>query len=141
VAYLGDQINEVKALNAANIGVSKGSSSDLIKHHSDVILFEDSFGSLVESITLSHQRFVNLKKSIAFNMTSKIPEIISIVMKIVFQVPLPFTTNLILIIDHVIDIFPSLTLKNEKLEIEVFRPRYAGKNILFSRKLLTFSFL
>lgn len=54
MAYLGDQINEAKALNAANIGVSKGSSSDLVKHHSDVILFENSYATMVESIDDSH---------------------------------------------------------------------------------------
>ena len=60
VAYVGDQIDEIKVLNAANIGISGGYSSDLVRHNSDVTLYDNSLATLTQTIGESHKRFVNL---------------------------------------------------------------------------------
>ena len=63
----------------------------------------------------------NLKKSIAYTLTSNFPQIIPFMLYIVFRIPLAFSTILILITDVGCDVLPSISLAYERAESAVMK--------------------
>ena len=64
-----------------------------------MILLDDNFASIVTGVEEGRLVFDNLKKSIAYTLTSNIPEISPFLMFILADIPLPLGTVTILCID------------------------------------------
>lgn len=73
--------------------------SDVSKQAADMILLDDNFASIVTGVEEGRLIFDNLKKSIAYTLTSNIPEISPFLMFILLGIPLPLGTVTILCID------------------------------------------
>lgn len=77
-----------------------------------MILLDDNFASIVTGVEEGRLIFDNLKKSIAYTLTSNIPEISPFLAFILCDIPLPLGTVTILCIDLGTDmvsfIFPFL---------------------------------
>jgi magnesium-transporting ATPase (P-type) len=73
--------------------------SDVSKQAADMILLDDNFASIVTGVEEGRLIFDNLKKSIAYTLTSNIPEISPFLLFILADVPLPLGTVTILCID------------------------------------------
>lgn len=81
-------------------GVAMGiAGSDVSKQAADMILLDDNFASIVTGVEEGRLIFDNLKKSIAYTLTSNIPEISPFLFFILFDAPLPLGTITILCID------------------------------------------
>ena len=64
-----------------------------------MILLDDNFASIVTGVEEGRLIFDNLKKSIAYTLTSNIPEITPFLLFICADIPLPLGTVTILCID------------------------------------------
>lgn len=64
-----------------------------------MILLDDNFASIVTGVEEGRLIFDNLKKSIAYTLTSNIPEISPFLLFILADIPLPLGTVTILCID------------------------------------------
>ena len=81
-------------------GIAMGiTGSDVSKQAADMILMDDNFASIVTGVEEGRLIFENLKKSIAYTMVDKIPEVAPFVMFVLANTPLIMGTIPILCID------------------------------------------
>ena len=136
-------MNDSPALKKADIGVAMGiAGSDVSKQAADMILLDDNFASIVTGVEEGRLIFDNLKKSIAYTLTSNIPEISPFLFFIIFNVPLPLGTVTILCIDLGTDMVPAISLAYEQAESDIMKrqPRNPMKDKLVNERLISVSY-
>ena len=140
VGYIGDGINDVSALHAADVGISVDSAADVAKETAQIVLLEKDLGVLVQGVREGRITFANTLKYVFMATSSNFGNMFSMAGASLFLPFLPLLPKQILLTNLLTD-FPEMTIASDNVDTQmVAQPR--RWDIKFIRKfMITFGFV
>lgn len=134
VGYMGDGINDVSALHAADVGISVDSAADVAKETAQIVLLEKNLDVLLEGIKEGRITFANTLKYVFMATSANFGNMFSMAGASLFLPFLPLLPKQILLTNLLTD-FPEMTIASDHVDAEmVTQPR--RWDIQFIRKFM-----
>lgn len=134
VGYLGDGINDVTALHAADVSISVDNAADAAKEVADIVLLKNDLPVLREGIKTGRETFANTLKYIFMATSANFGNMFSMAGASLFLTFLPLLPKQVLLINLLED-FPEMAIATDNVDKEwVDKP--LRWNIDFIRKFM-----
>lgn len=117
VAYIGDGINDVAAINAADIGISTNNAVDVAKEAADFVLLEKDLSVLADGVYEGRKSFVNSMKYILITTGATFGNMFSMAGASLLLPFLPMLPKQILLTNLVTDL-PFLSIASDQADDE-----------------------
>ncbi|MFI5187430.1 MAG: HAD-IC family P-type ATPase, partial [Chitinophagales bacterium] len=117
VAYMGDGINDVAAIHAADTGISVEDAVDVAKESADFVLLEKDLDVLTAGIYEGRKSFVNSMKYILINTGATFGNMFSLAGASLLLPFLPMLPKQILLTNFLTD-FPYLAITSDNIDQE-----------------------
>ncbi len=117
VAYMGDGINDVSAIHAADVGISVENAVDIAREAADFVLMEKNLMVLAEGIKEGRKTFANTLKYIYISTGSTFGNMFSVAAASLLLPFLPMLPVQILLTNFITD-FPYLTVTSDNVDKE-----------------------
>ncbi len=118
VAYIGDGINDVAAINAADIGISTSNAADVAKEAADFVFLEKDLSVLADGIVEGRKSFANSMKYILITTGATFGNMFSVAGASLFLPFLPMLPKQILLTNLLSDL-PFLAIASDKVDKEL----------------------
>ncbi len=140
VGYMGDGINDVSALHAADVGISVDSAADVAKQTAQIVLLEKDLRVLLGGIREGRITFANTLKYVFMATSANFGNMFSMAGASLFLPFLPLLPKQILLTNLLTD-FPEMTIATDNVDQEMLAQPHRW-NIGFIRKfMLTFGII
>jgi Mg2+-importing ATPase len=134
VGYMGDGINDVSALHAADVGISVDSAADVAKETAQIVLLEKNLDVLIEGVKEGRMTFANTLKYVLMATSANFGNMFSMAGASLFLPFLPLLPKQILLTNLLTDI-PEMTIASDNVDADmVTQPR--RWDIQFIRKFM-----